>query len=82
MTERLCYEIRVEEHLDEHWSAWFDGWALTHSDDNTTALRGPVADQAALHGILNKIRDLGMTLLFVQRLDPGEAEPENDKGEE
>jgi hypothetical protein len=68
----MCYEIQVEEQLDEHWSAWFDGWALTHRADSTTVLRGTVADQAALHGILGKTRDLGLKLIAVQRLDPTE----------
>ncbi len=59
------YEIRVEGHLDAHWSAWFDGLALVHEDDGTTALRGVVADQAELHGILARVRDLGATLVSV-----------------
>jgi hypothetical protein len=69
MNQRMCYEIQVEEHLDWHWSAWFDGWALTHRADSTTVLLGPVADQSALYGILGRARDLGLTLISVQRMD-------------
>ena len=52
-------------HLDEHWSTWFDGLALTHEDDGTTTLRGVVTDQSELHGLLAKVRDLGATLISV-----------------
>ncbi len=60
------YELRVQGHLDEHWSTWFDGMALVREDDGTTTLRGLVADQAALHGLLAKVRDLGTTLISVE----------------
>ena len=60
------YELRVEGHLDESWSTWFEGMALVRADDGTTVLRGSVADQAALHGLMAKVRDLGTTLLSVQ----------------
>ena len=63
----LGYEIRLEGHLDEHWSTWFDGLTLRHEDDGTTTLRGTVTDQAELHGLLAKVRDLGATLLSVDR---------------
>jgi hypothetical protein len=59
------YELRVDGHLDPHWSTWFGGLTLTHGDDGTTTLRGPVADQAELHGLLARVRDLGATLLSV-----------------
>ncbi|HEX6150333.1 hypothetical protein [Nocardioides sp.] len=59
----LPYQLRIEGHLDQHWSSWFDGTALTHEDDGTTTLRGVVADQAELHGLLAKIRDLGAALI-------------------
>ena len=59
------YELRVGGHLDEHWSAWFGGLTLTHEDDGTTTLRGAVTDQAELHGLLAKVRDLGVTLISV-----------------
>ena len=65
----VCYELRVEGHLDEHWSTWFDGLALVREDDGTTALRGLVADQAALHGHLAKVRDLATALISVKVID-------------
>ena len=65
------YEIRVKGHLDTRWAAWFDGLTLTNSSDGTTIIRGPVADQAALHGLLQKIRDLGLPLISVNRVAPG-----------
>ena len=64
------YEIRVQGRLDDRWAAWFDGLDLSRADDGTTALRGPVTDQAALHGLLHKLRDLGVPLLSVTRTDP------------
>ena len=62
------YEFRVQGHLDQYWSTWFDGFAITHQDDGTTTLRGKVADQAELHGLLAKVRDLGTTLISVTPL--------------
>lgn len=60
------YEITVEGHLDEHWSEWLDGFVIIHSDDGNSQLSGTIADQAALHGILIQIRDLGLTLISIQ----------------
>jgi hypothetical protein len=62
------YRIRIRGHLDPMWSAWFDSLALTQADDGTTDLVGPLADQAALFGLLARLRDLGATLLLVERL--------------
>ena len=59
------YEIRIKGHLDGRWAAWFDGMSLTSLSDGTTVINGPVADQAALHGLLQKLRDIGMPLLSV-----------------
>ncbi len=64
------YEFQVTGHLDHHWSAWFGGLTVTHRSDGTSTVSGPVADQAQLHGILAKIRDLGVTLIAVHVLDP------------
>jgi hypothetical protein len=61
------YELRIEGHLDQHWSTWFGGLAITH--DGTTALRGVVADQSELHGLLANVRDLGATLISVTPID-------------
>ena len=66
------YEIRIEGVLGEHWAGWFDGLRVS-SEAGETILSGPVTDQPALHGVLVKIRDLGMCLISVRRLDPGEA---------
>ncbi|MGZ5399012.1 MAG: hypothetical protein ACXWDM_03290 [Nocardioides sp.] len=63
------YEVRLAGHLDGHWSTWFDGLALIQEDDGTTTLRGTVADQAELHGLLAKVRDLGATLISVTPTD-------------
>jgi hypothetical protein len=67
--EPVRYELRIGRHLDDHWAAWFENLALTREADGTTTLRGPVADQAALHGLLIKVRDLGTTLISVRALD-------------
>ena len=65
----VCYELRIEGHLDQHWSAWFGGLTITHVNDGTTTLRGVVTDQSELHGLLAKVRDLGVPLLSVRPLD-------------
>jgi hypothetical protein len=59
------YEIRVQGHLDHRWVAWFDGMDLSAENDGTTVIRGEVADQAALHGLLRRVRDLGLPLVSV-----------------
>ncbi|MDT4925855.1 MAG: hypothetical protein QOG01_3568 [Pseudonocardiales bacterium] len=64
------YEIRLKGHLDTRWTAWFEGLTLTHDSEGTTIVRGPVADQAALHGLLQKIRDLGLPLISVIHVEP------------
>ena len=64
------YEIRLKECLDNRWSNRFEGFALSHQGDGSTLLVGPVHDQAALHGVLMKVRDLGLTLLAVVRVEP------------
>lgn len=66
----MQYEIRVKGHLGTRWTAWFDGLSITTEDDGTTALRGSVPDQAALHGLLQKLRDVGIPLIS---LTPSEA---------
>ena len=64
------YEICVQSHLDQHWSAWFEGLTITYDADGNTILCGPLADEAALHGVLIKVRDLGLPILMVKRLPP------------
>ena len=63
------YQIRVEGHLDASWSNWFNGLELTCRKDGTTNLLGSIPDQAALHGLLTKIRDLGLPLISVNRIE-------------
>ena len=65
MSETQTYEIRIQGHLDGRWSAWFDGMELLAEADGSTLIRGHVADQAVLHGLIQKIRDLGLPLLSV-----------------
>ena len=61
------YEIRVQGRLDPHWSEWLNGLAISYDADGNTILRGPLTDEAALHGVLNKVRDLALPLLAVSR---------------
>lgn len=67
-----CYEIRFKGHLDDRWSEWFGGMTITLEGEDVTVLTGPVADQAALHGLLKRVRDLGLSLLSV---NPVKQEP-------
>ena len=68
--ERQRYELRVQGHLDARWAGWLDGLAFTRERDGTTTLRGPPVDQAALHGLLTRIRDLGLPIISLRRLCP------------
>lgn len=68
------YEIRVQGHLDQRWSAWFEGLAITYDADDNTVLRGPLVDEAALHGVLIKVRDLAVPLLEVHRVEASASE--------
>jgi hypothetical protein len=65
------YEIRLKGHLDDRWADWFEGLTITLEEDGDTILTGPVIDQAALHGLLKKVRDLGLPLLSVSPVEPG-----------
>ena len=73
------YEIRVKGHLSPRWAAWFDGLNLTNESDGTTVIHGPVADQAALHGLLQRLRDLGLPLVSVTQVGPDPAEMPADE---
>ncbi len=66
--EADVYAIRLQGHLDRRWAGSFEGFSLTHEGDGTTTLQGPVIDQAALHGFLRKVRDLGLPLIAVTRI--------------
>jgi hypothetical protein len=65
------YEIRLAGHLDAHWATWFDGLGVSRDTDGTTVVSGPIADQAALHGVLQRVRDLGLPLISVIRVEDG-----------
>jgi hypothetical protein len=67
------YEIRITGQLDARWAAWFDGLILTCHSDGTTVLHGSVVDQAALHGLLQRVRDIGVPLVSVTRVDPSKS---------
>ena len=67
------YEIRIQGHLDDKWADWFESLTITREDNGETVLRGPIADQAALHGLLRKVRDLGVPLLSVMQVEPTPA---------
>jgi hypothetical protein len=73
------YEIRLKGHLGDRWADWFGGFTITLEDNGDTLLTGPVADQAALHGLLKRVRDLGLTLLSVNFVSPGQSRPQEDK---
>ena len=75
----LVYQIRIEGHLGPQWTDWFDGMTITLEDNGDTLLIGSIVDQAALYGLLRKVRDLGMPLLLVNRLEPGQAEASDVK---
>src|SRR4051794_13180275 len=73
------YAIRVEGLLDDHWSQWLEGMTISHEEGGITCLEGPVIDQAALHGLLNKLRDLRLPIVTVQRLTAGTEQRNGDK---
>ncbi len=70
LDEPMVYQIRIEGHLDRRWTDWFGGMTITLKDNGDTLLAGPVVDQAALHGLLRKTRDLGMPLISAVRVNP------------
>ena len=71
--QQQCYEIRIKGHLADRWAKWFEGLTITLEENGDTLLTGPVIDQAALHGLLKKVRDLGIPLLSVCPLEHGPA---------
>ncbi len=75
------YAIHLQGRLDARWAAWFDGLSLTHEADGTTLIHGPVVDQAALHGVLQRVRDLGLPLLSVMRVGPEQASGSDGDGD-
>ena len=75
------YEIRLKGHLDARWADRFEGLSFTHESDGTTILSGPVVDQAALHGLLRKVRDLGLPLVAVSPIKPSSADTSDAEGQ-
>ncbi len=73
-TQFPIYQIRLKGHLDPQWTDWFDGLTITLAVNGDTLVTGPVVDQAALHGLLKKVRDLGMPLLSVMQMPPSPAD--------
>src|SRR5229473_239834 len=73
-SQPMVYQIRIKGQLGREWADWFEGLAITLEDNGETLLTGPVVDQAALHGLLRKVRDLGVPLLSVSRVEPSQAE--------
>ena len=77
--ESGLYEIRIKGHLNDRWADWFGDVTITLEDNGNTLLTCPVIDQAALHGLLKRVRDLGMSLLSVNFVNPGQARTQEDK---
>ena len=73
-SQPMVYQIRIKGHLSRQWTDWFEGLTITLEDNGDTLLTGPVIDQAALHGLLKKVRDLGMPLLSVNGVKPNQAD--------
>jgi hypothetical protein len=78
----MVYQIRIKGHLGPEWADWFSGCAITLTDNGETLLTGPVVDQAALHGLLRKVRDLGIPLLSVSPENPGQGDVSRVVGEQ
>ena len=70
----IVYQIRLRGHLSDQWTGWFEGLTITLEEDGDTLLSGPLVDQAALHGLLKKIRDLGITLISINCVEPGKPD--------
>ena len=74
-SEAGCYEIRLTGHLNARWTAWFDGLTVSRETEGTTVISGQIADQAALHGVLQRVRDLGLPLISVTRVEAASDGP-------
>jgi hypothetical protein len=78
-SQTMIYQIRIEGHLDKQWTNWFGGLTITLEENGDTLLTGPVLDQAALFGLLRQVRDLGMQLISVNRVDTGNQDRSTGK---
>jgi hypothetical protein len=78
-SQPTIYQIRIKSHLSPDWTDWFEGLTVTLEEDGDTLLSGPVVDQAALHGLLKKVRDLGLPLISVNCIESSQADSVNDK---
>jgi hypothetical protein len=76
--QSMIYQIRIKSHLAPHWTDWFEGLHITQEDNGDTLLTGPVVDQAALHGLLKKVRDLGMPLVSVNPVQSYSPQPKHE----
>ena len=82
-SQSLIFQIRIKGHLSHQWINWFEGLTITLEEDGDTLLTGPVVDQAALHGLLKKVRDLGLPLISVNRVQANEIHPHrSQKGDQ
>jgi hypothetical protein len=77
--QTIVYQIRLKGHLSSQWTEWFEGLTITLEEDGNTLLTGPVIDQSALHGLLKKVRDLGIPLLSVNRVKPSQSDAQDVK---
>jgi hypothetical protein len=77
----MIYQIRIKGHLDPQWTDWFEGLSISLEEEGDTLLTGPVIDQSALHGLLKKVRDLGMTLVSVNQVQCNETHSYSSKKE-
>jgi hypothetical protein len=80
-SQPVIYQIRINGHLGREWTDWFEGLTITLEEDGDTLLTGPVVDQAALHGLLKKVRDLGLPLISVIQVQSNETHPYRTKKE-
>jgi hypothetical protein len=78
-SQPVVYQIRIKGHLGSQWTDWFESLTITLEEDGDTLLTGPVVDQAALHGLLKKVRDLGLPLISVSPVEPGQADTSDVK---